>query len=67
MRLSYDWRSAIVHGDKNQMRKLGKKKELSKVVAKTRSILRAAILRIAKSNNVFEPKDTENRLLGYKG
>jgi hypothetical protein len=66
MRLSYDWRSAIVHGDKKQMKNLGKKKELYKVAAKTRSNLRAAILKIAESNQPFNPKDTETRLLGYR-
>jgi hypothetical protein len=56
----------FTHGDKKQMKKLGKKKELPTVATKTRSILRTAILKIAESNHPFNPKDTETRLLGYR-
>jgi hypothetical protein len=67
MRNSYDWRSAIVHGDfrkPNKIKELNKKCPLHQITEKTRSYLRESILRFLESNEVLDPTGIELQLLG---
>ena len=67
IRHSYSWRSAIIHGNLLNSRKL---KEMNKkgtlhdtTIIKTRSYLRKAILKLLESKEKFEPASIEKELL----
>lgn len=67
MRSSYDWRSAIVHGDfrkPKKLKELNKKCTLSQATEITRSYLRESILRLLEANEELDPTAIELRLLG---
>ena len=69
MRNSYDWRSAIVHGEfrkPNKIKELNKKCPLHQVTEKTRSYLRESILRFLESNEELDPTGIELQLLDKK-
>jgi hypothetical protein len=66
IRHSYNWRSAIVHGDTKEPRKiknLNKKGSLPDITSRTRSYLRNAILKLIASDVAFEPAQLEMELL----
>jgi len=67
MRHSYNWRSAIMHGDnrrKAQIARLEKKGTLSEITTKTRTYLIKAVLQIIESDRLFRPDRLELDLLG---
>jgi hypothetical protein len=62
--LSYDWRSAVVHGvDKKRISSLTKKEPLPSITAKTRAYLRRALLQLLESDECFDPTVIEAQLL----
>ena len=64
VQLSYRFRSAIVHGNRKQLANLEKKKaKLADVTERTRGYLRQALLKILESNEAFDPRNIEHKLL----
>ena len=60
-KLSYDWRSAIVHGGKTK--KLANRQSLEETVQLTTDWIREALLKVLALNTQFNPRDLEIRLL----
>ena len=60
-KLSYDWRSAIVHGGKTK--RLANRQSLEETVRLTTHSLREALLKVLALNNQFNPEELESRLL----
>ena len=65
MKTSYDWRSAIIHGDQDRMRNLEKKTPLTQVVTRTRGYLQKLLLKVLvmEDPNSFKPSEIEKRML----
>jgi hypothetical protein len=66
MRCSYDWRSAIVHGDfrkPGKIKELNKKSTLHEITEKTRSYLRESLFQLIESEEEFDPTSMESMLL----
>jgi len=63
MRLSYDWRSCIVHGDQKHAKSLGKKRGIAEVTRYTGKYLRDALKAILDSDEAFNPRDIESKVL----
>jgi hypothetical protein len=66
MRLSYDWRSAVVHGNKPEtQKKLNNRGTLQITSGRTRAYLRKALLKLLKSEESLriDPKESELLLL----
>jgi hypothetical protein len=63
MRASYDWRSAIVHGNTSREANLEKALPLASVVSITGTKLREAILKILELKEPFEAATIEKNLL----
>ena len=62
--LSYDFRSAVVHGNRKQLANLERRKAtLSDITERTRGYLRRALLKILESDEVFDPRNIEHELL----
>ena len=62
--LSYDFRSAVVHGNRKQLANLERRKaKLVDIAVKTRGYLRRALLKILESDEVFDPQKIEHGLL----
>lgn len=65
MRLSYDWRSAVVHGNPVEQKRLDKRATLQVTTGKTRAYLRRALLKLLESDQPLKilPKESELNLL----
>ncbi len=63
IKVSYDWRSALIHGDSSRIDKLSKKLSLSEATSIVRGALRNAILKILDMDDIFKPYNIEKRLL----
>ncbi len=63
MRVSYEWRSALIHGDSARIKNLNRKLSLAEAVRITRGALRTAILRILDMDDIFRPDEIEKMLL----
>lgn len=66
MRNSYDWRSAIVHGEfrkPKKIKELNKKCTIHEITEKTGAYLRTSILQLLEYNDEFDPSGVEMMLL----
>jgi hypothetical protein len=66
IRHSYNWRSAIVHGDTinpGKIKELNKKGTLPEVTKRTRSYLQTALLKLIEMDESFDPRRIEQQLL----
>ncbi len=65
MRHSYDWRSAVVHGNPDAQKRLDKRGTLQVTTGNTRAYLRRALLKLLKSDEPLriDPKESELLLL----
>ncbi len=61
-RISYDWRSVIVHGKSSE--KVAKSQSLQEAVRLTTEYLRSALLKVLDLPGQFDPSRLESDLLG---
>jgi len=62
-KLSYDWRSAIVHGSPSSKKKLARRYPLQETVRLTTEYLRLALLKVLELCGRFDPNTLESDLL----
>lgn len=60
----YSWRSALAHGSKQPEKKVSNRMSIDQAVAKSRSYLRDALLKILRFDHAFDARKIECEFLG---